>query len=189
MSATYSLESTIRISRLVRAGVDICVLVTLLGLFIHLKFLSDSHHAKVQGSKYISHALSKAKPHSSENMSVEHIEEFHDSEPSMWASFFEWQSKTNHAAGSCWFTSPNEQHPGKFRLLCSGENAQPGVPINAEPMQILVENKNGHSNSKADNSKLTTQKKFAVKPPIVRGWLDTPTGRKHFDPVAKRWKP
>lgn len=189
MSATQPFETTIRMSRIVRVGLDIVLFVALLGLFIQLKLLSDSYDSNIKGKQHLANALGNTKSRSSEIKSVEHLEEFHDSETSMWTSFFQWQSKTNHATGSCMFMPPDAQQPGKFHLFCIGENAQPSVVLNAEPMQVLVAKKDAQANWKPETQQTNKSEDFAVQPAIASGWLDTPTGRMHFDPIAKRWKP
>lgn len=189
MSAAQQFAFKIRITRILRVGLDIALLVALLGLFIQLSFFSDSHHTSVLSKQYLANAMKKTKMHSTKTTSVEHIEELHDSESSMWSSFFEWQGQSNYAAGSCWFMSPNEQYPDKFRLLCLGENKQPGVAVKAEPIQIFVAKTTGQLNKKMNAIKPTEQDGFDVQPPVVSGWLDTPSGRKYFDSVSKQWKP
>ena len=101
MSTNQALESTIQITRIVRTGLDIALLLAIVGLFIHLTNLSDSHNTNLQRKKYLASILSNKQSSPSGNNSAEHLEEFHDSEESMWTSFFAWQSKTNYASGTC----------------------------------------------------------------------------------------
>ena len=103
MSTNQALESTIQITRIVRTGLDIALLLAIVGLFIHLTNLSDSHNTNLQRKKYLASILSNKQSSPSGNNSAEHLEEFHDSEESMWTSFFAWQSKTNYASGNCNF--------------------------------------------------------------------------------------
>lgn len=189
MSAMHAAQSTIRISRIARAGLDACLLLALLGLFIQLKLLSESHDSNVHNTQYLANVWNKKKSRTSEITSIAHIEEIHDSESGMWTSFFEWQSTSNHAAGSCRFTPTDGFDPGKFHLLCSGENPQPGFSIKIEPAQIFVEKKIKSPDSKSDTHKPFSQQTPSEKPLIIEGWLDTPTGRKYFDPVSNSWKP
>jgi hypothetical protein len=189
MSTSHVLESIIRTSRIVRAGLDIALLVALLGLFMQLTNLSDSHNTHQQRTNYLASALSNTQSRLSGIESIEHVEEFHDSEESMWASFFAWQSKTNYALGNCHFMPPNALYPAKFYMRCTGENAQSSMAINLEPMRILVETTRKQSRFKTDEKQPTTPENSAEPPPVVSGWLETPSGRKHFDPIAQRWTP
>lgn len=189
MSTNQTLESTIQITRIVRTGLDIALLLAIVGLFIHLTNLSDSHNTNLQRKKYLASILSNKQSSPSGNNSAGHLEEFHDSEESMWTSFFAWQSKTNYASGNCNFMPPNALYAAKFYMRCSGENAQPGTAMNLEPLNILVETTSRHSRSLTDDKQPAIPDQAVEPPPVVSGWLDTPAGRKHFDPIAKRWKP
>lgn len=189
MSTARPLESAIRTFRILRVVLDISLLIFLLGMFIQLSFHSDSHQADIHSKQYLTNAMTTNKLHSTKPTAVEFLKEFHDSESSMWSSFFKWHGQSNHAAGSCWFTSPNEQFTDKFLLLCSGENKQPGVPAVTEPMQVFVARATIRPSSTPATTKPTGLDNSDKQQAVVSGWLDTPAGRKHFDPIAKRWKP
>lgn len=188
MNATRPLEVTIRISRILRIALDFGLVALMLGLFIQLSSLSDSHQADIFSKQYFNKAMARIKTQPTTVSAVDYMEELHDSESSMWTSFFKWQGQSNHTTGSCLFTSPNGQFPDKFRLLCSGENKQPGVAVKAEPMQIFAAKTTRQSSSTTDTSKAAKHDKFDKQQAVVSGWLDTPNGRKHFDPVSRRWE-
>ena len=183
------LESTIRASRLARTALDIFLLAGLLGLFTQLNMLADSHHVNTLGKKYLADVSNTLKSRSLEPVSATHIQELHDTEATMWSSFFQWYGKAGYASGNCQFWSPNMLHPEKFYLQCTGENAQSDVKIQADPMQLFVADKNAKSKTKVLAQESGKPEKSAEKPATVKGWLDTPSGRKYFDPVAKRWTP
>lgn len=189
MSTSQQLESTVRTSRLARSVLDLCLLAALLGVFIQLNFLSDSHRAGALGKAYLAKASNNTKPHSTTPGSVTHIEEFHDTEATMWNSFFRWYGQSNYASGNCYFMAPNEQYPGQFQFQCTGENAQSGLTIHAEPLRVFVADVPMQPQAKALVRESDQAEKRMEKPRVVEGWLDTAEGRKYFDPVAKRWTP
>lgn len=180
------LERIVRVARPVTVMLDMALLVAALTVFVLLQTFSERAEMNKLVDQSLAETLNRLRIPTDPLHTADFLEELHDSEAALWNSFFNWYGRRGYAAGHCSFRAPNNLYPDKFHLFCTGINPQGASTKHIDPMQVLRAAK---ATKQENTAKSEIRNEVKDEPIKVRGWLDTTTGRKHFDPVAHKWLP
>lgn len=173
--------------RLLRPLLDIALLASAVALLMHFQLVSQQHQKAVE--------LGQLKPKKEKPVPLAYVEQLHNSEIEMWQSFSVWFSESSANHGSCQFESRAEASSQHFHMLCIGNIPQKSSQAKFEKTESLIPLKHVFAEAKKQTRREANRQKTDLKPKVkpvlpivVQGWIDTQSGRKHFDPVAKQWK-
>lgn len=173
--------------RLLRPLLDIALLASAVALFMHFQLVSQQHQKPVE--------LAQLKPKKEKSAPLAYVEQLHNSEIEMWQSFSVWFSESSANHGSCTFESKAEASSQHFHMLCIGNIPQESSKPEFQETESLIPLRHVFAKAKITTNREANRQKTDLKPKVkpvlpivVQGWIDTQSGRKHFDPVAKQWK-
>jgi hypothetical protein len=169
--------------------IDACLLAGSVAVFLHLQTISQQHHFK-QSTPI---KLPKAP------QSLLHItEQAHLSETEMWQAWLQWVDTTDSAQGNCQFTTqtPSKTDGPAFQMICQGGSSErysvsslsTVAKENTEARQIFVKSVIPPDPPEFKKRPVKTPRTQAETETLtIKGWIETPNGKKYFDPVSKRW--
>lgn len=179
--------STLRWMRLLRPVLDGLVLFACIVLFLYLNSLPHDLRQPA--------LLKQLGTVKTQVQIMAYFQESHASEEAMWASFAGWTHTSKSTTGSCKFEATAHENSMAYHLLCVGNpvnKTTPGKPLIPTPAElplkhvfVIPKTKTTLPSRTAAPEKVTQPEPPA--PTVVQGWMNTPTGRKYFDPVRQRW--
>lgn len=177
----------IRWIRFARPAID-CGLL-LLGVVLFMQMEKTS-------SKRIAHTLQAPSDQVARQQKTVSIVQQFSSEADLWNAFSNWQQTTQPASGNCRIETRPDLDKAPYSLQCTGgsntKNSQ--AETNAKPHMLFESNvlvaPEKISRPTNHENKLREKPAAAKSNTVtVSGWINTPTGRKYFDPVSKKWLP
>lgn len=194
--STVAAVRGIRWMRCVRPLIDCCLL--LLGLFLFMYF--DNISMKKQVEKYkpnrVSHAIQAPAKHVGNQQKPVSIVQHFSSETEMWHAFSNWLHAYEAVSGNCRIETRPDLDQTPYSMQCAGssntKNNRPEKNANqnalfASNVLVAPEKISHHTNKKNETHGNRAAAEKNTTP--VSGWINTPSGRRHFDPASKRWLP
>lgn len=193
---TFATDRCIRWMRFARPVIDLGLLVLGLFLFIHFDNVSMNNQPAENKPKRVALALNAPSKHLGiQQKSVSVVQQF-ATETEMWKAFENWLQTTETESGNCRIETRADLDQTPYSLQCTGssntKNTKPGKTDSQNTLfasnVLVAPEKISHStiHENETHGKPAAAKDNAV---TVSGWINTPSGRKHFDPVTQRWHP
>lgn len=187
MTHSNTVYGTVRWMRVLRPVFDIVLLLAGLALFLYAQGSPDNIRQSA--------ALSQATTVKPQAQAITYFEESHATEVAMWASFSNWLHTSESNTGSCKFEATTQEDTVTYGLLCAGKpvdqtqqsNRSKTGPAELPLQHVFVAPKTKPTLTSRKAVTKTPEKLEVSTPMVVQGWVNTPTGRKHFDPAKQRW--
>lgn len=187
MTHSKSVYGTVQWMRVMRPMLDIVLLLAGLALFLYAQGKPEN----IRESALLSQAAA-VKPQA---QAITYFKESHTTEVAMWTSFSNWVHNSRSSTGSCAFEATAQEDIVTYGLLCAGnpvdqaeQNNKPKTGQVELPLQHVFVAPKTEPTFTPRNAVTKTPEKLEVSTPlVVQGWVNTPTGRKHFDPEKQRW--
>ncbi|MCR2745146.1 hypothetical protein [Limnobacter parvus] len=187
MTSSKTLRNTVKWMRMLRPVLDVVFLLSGLAVFVYLQDMSGNSRqpAPIKPSIEVK----------TQSQAVAYLEETHDSEAMMWDSFFNWLRDSKTTTGNCRFETTAQEVIVAYGLLCAGnavDKTKANTKANPLPAELPIQHVFVIPKTKptptSQKTVTKTPDKLVVAPPVVvQGWVNTPAGRKHFDPAKQRW--
>lgn len=181
--------------RLIRPLLDLVFLSVAAGLFVYFQFLSNTHHTTHSQHNFMGKLSTQINSNSApaRQPDIQLIDEQHTSEAAMWQSWVNWVKSTNATAGHCMFQPKLVDNFYRFDMLCFVNTTEHGSAADSAqwPPADSLFPRSVFSVPIDIKSPGTPSAETTTSMPVpkVQGWLNTAAGRKHFDPIAKKWLP
>ena len=175
----------IRWMRCARPAIDCGLLFLGLFLFMHFDNISAKNQMEKTSSQRIAHAPQATSTQKENHQKPVSIVQQFSNEADMWNAFSTWLQTTETAPGNCRIEAPTDMDQTPYSLQCAGSSNTK----NNKPEKTVNPNAPFASNVLVAPEKISRHANDENKTAPVSGWINTPTGRKHFDPVSKRWLP
>lgn len=182
--------------RFVRPLIDCCLLLLALFLFMHFDNVSRKNQMEKTISQRIAHALQAPSDQVAKQQKIVSIAQQFSSETDMWNTFSNWQQATQPTSGNCRIETRRDLDKAPYSLQCTGgsntknsqteKNAKPHTLFESNVLVAPEKTSRPTNHEKNIREKSADTKRNTVS---VSGWINMPTGRKHFDPVSKKWLP
>lgn len=187
MTHSNTVFPTLRWMRLLRPALDGVVLIVCIVLFLYLNSLPHDLRQPA-----VLKQLGAVKP---QVQTMAYFQESHASEEAMWASFASWTYTSKSTTGSCRFEATAQENTTAYQLLCAGNpvnKTTPGKPSTPMPAELPLKHvfvipKTKPTLPSRNTAPEETTRPETPTPTVVQGWVNTPTGRKYFDPARQRW--
>lgn len=186
----------IRWMRFARPAIDCCLL--LLGLFLLMYFdnISTKYQMEKTSSQRIEHALQVPSNQVAKLQKPVSIVQQFSSETDMWNAFSNWQQTNKPASGNCRIETRPDLDKAPYSMQCTGSSNTKNNQAERDTSPHMLFASNVLVAPEKISRPTNHQNKMREKPAAaqsntvpVSGWINTPTGRKHFDPVSKKWIP
>lgn len=186
----------IRWMRFIRPAIDCCLLSLGLFLLIYFDNISTKNQIEKTSSQRIAHALQVPSNQVAKPQKPVSIFQQFSSETEMWNAFFNWQQTTKPASGNCRLETRPDLDKAQYSMQCTGSSNTKDSPAERHTNPYMLFASNVLVAPKKISRPTNHENKMRAKPAAaqsntvpVSGWINTPTGRKHFDPVSKKWVP
>jgi hypothetical protein len=186
--------------RFFRAVLD-CLMALLalaaMGVLLQRQPVAEPRHKKHM-------QLQQVRPVATDKLTPVYLENSHVDEAGLWKAWTAWIQSEKPATGHCLFktVADTQTDEGMFHLRCFGllnEKATPaGLPAEGLFDKPLFANQTVSHRSKAKsnsaNAKISERNEHkesvasAVPKHVTRGWIDTETGRKHYNAEKRTWQ-
>ena len=188
--------------RFIRPTIDCGLLVLGLFLFMYFDRISLQHAAREDRPQRIERALKTPIKHVENLEKPVSIAQQFSNESAMWSAFSLWLHTTNMASGQCRFEIRSDVKQEPYMLQCgassiatnnnqaSDANAPAlfaaNVLVTPEKLSRATKQTKSTTEETEDQSAATVDKEDPMR---VSGWINTPSGRRFFDPASNRWLP
>lgn len=192
----FAMGRCIQWMRFARPAIDLGLLVLGLFLFMHFDNIFMKHQTEENKSKRIATALNTPSTRVENPQKPVSIVQQFESENEMWMTFENWLQTTEAESGNCRIETRADLNQTPYSLQCTGSsnttNTRPGKTASQNILfesNVLVKPEKRFRptiHEKETHGKHAVAEDDTVP---VSGWINTPSGRKHFDPVTQRWHP
>lgn len=198
--STFATGRCIRLMRCARPAIDFGLLVLALLLFLYFDEISVRGEIEENRPNRIERALSPPlstpSTHRENQQKPVSIDQQFSTETDMWNTFSSWLQVAETTSGHCRFETRPELNQTPYALRCMGSsnttNNRPGKTVGPGTLfesNILVTPEKVARPTNQRNETHDQPVAAENNPVRVSGWINTPSGRRYFDPASKKWLP
>ena len=188
--------------RFIRPTIDCGLLVLGLFLFMYFDRISLQHEARENRPQRMERTLKAPTKYTSSQQKPTSLAQHFSSESAMWSAFSLWLQTTNMASGQCRFEIRSDLKQEPYMLQCgasaiatnNNQVSDANTPTLFAAKVLVTPEKISRATKQRKSTTEETEEKAAATvekedPMRVSGWINTPSGRRFFDPASNRWLP